>query len=318
MKYILMLLGLSICVCAGCATTPKESPVPEFRDNDPMIAQLSATARRAYELGETPRAVVMYRRALERARAMDNSREIGRNAHNLAVCLISLDEYDEASRLLLEAERETLRAGEDAGPVLLLAAEVARSRRDWKNAEAIIDRLEQLPVGDAVRGQAYVLRAHLACDRNDSARAEGFLNRARGHLRRIDDPGLAASIAEITGRIAMMKGNWREAAASFDREAAWLQQAARPLEMAAALERAGQNHMKVPDIDLAADRFYRAARSLMAQGSYLDALRVIEQAVQSHDDEQHTDSETAEAIARLFEDIRQSIEGTSRVGVNVP
>ncbi|HMP89853.1 MAG TPA: hypothetical protein PJ991_06615 [Kiritimatiellia bacterium] len=317
MKKISCVLFLLVGLVAGCATAPKENPVPDFRDSDPMIAQLSATARKAYDMGEVPRAVVMYRRALERARAMDNSREIGRNAHNLAVCLVSLDEYDEAAKLLVEAERETIRAGDDAGPIFLLSAEVARHRKDYRTADAIIDRLERLPVGDRTRGLAYVLRAHLACDRQDASRAEGFLYRAIGHLRRIDDPGLAASISEVAGRIAILKGNWLEAAREFDREAAWLHRAGRSMEMAAALERAGQNYMKIPQIDLAADRFYRSARSLMAQGAYLDALRVIEQAVQSTD-EKHSDSETAEAIARLFEDIRQSVEKSSRVGLGSP
>jgi len=319
MKMRFIMFTLSVGLLTGCATTPKENPVPDNQDNDPMIVQLSSTARRAFESGETASAVVMYRRALERARAMDNSREIGRNAHNLAACLLALDEYDEATGLLAEAERETIRAGDDAGPVLLLSAQTARMRRQWKNAEAAINRLEQNTNNDQIRGQAYVERAHIACARKDVSKAEGFLNRARGYLRKNEDPGLAGSIAEVSGLIAMLKEDWLEAAKSFDREAAWMQRSNRPLEIAKALEHAGQNYIKVGNIDLAADRFYRSARSLMAQGAYLDALRVIEQAVQSHDqDGEENHSETAEAIARLFDDIRQSVEKNSRAGVSAP
>jgi len=299
----------------GCASRNPVPPVPDVRDTDPMIVQLSSTARMAFDAGDVSTAVVMYRRALSRARAMDNSREIGRNAHNLAACMMALEDWDEAARLLTEAERETLRAGDDAGAILLLAAQTARLRGDTKQAEAIIDRLEQNEISDLARGQAYVLRAHLACDRQDPSRAEGHLNRARGYLRRQQDPGLAGAIAEVSGRIAVMQGRWADAAAAFDQEAVWMQRSMRLPEMADALERAGQYYMKADMIDAAADRIFRSSRSWMAQGNYLDALRAIEQAVQfSHDE--YGAHETMIAIAELFEEIRQSVEQQSQAGTN--
>jgi len=313
MKWMPAVTLTMLLAAAGCATTPEEKNIPDIRDNDPLIVQLSDTARVAFESGEIPKAVVMYRRALDRARAMDNAREIGRNAYNLAASLIALEDWDDVPGLLGEAERETLRAGGDAGPIILLSAETKVLQRDWSGAEKVIDRLETMTVSDIIRGQAYVLRARISCERNDAGRADAFLNRARGYLSKQREPGLAAAISEVAGRIAVLKGNWAEAAVSFDREAAWLQRAGRLPEMADALERAGQNYLKAGDTTSAADRLFRSARSLMAQGNYLDALRVVDLAVQNAEPG-NTEGDAA-AIARLFEDIRRSLEKNSRAGV---
>jgi len=275
-----MVAALALAATTACTTRSLDEPVPEIRDTDPLIAQLAATARKAYEAGEYPGAVVLYKRALERARAMDNSREIGRNAFNLAACMQALDDLDAAAALLQESERETLRAGDDAGPAILLLAQINRLRGDRKQAVADIDRLEQLPVDDLTRGQAYTLRAHIACDRDDVTGAKANLVRAQGYLRKQSDDGLAGDIAQVSGRIAELKQDWKGAAAAFDREATWMQRADRLPEMAVALELAGRNFARAGDLVTASDRFYRAARSFMAQGNNLDALRVIEQAGQ--------------------------------------
>jgi len=319
MNKVAFVLLVAAGLISGCATSSPSKVEPENQDTDPMIVELSTTARKAFEAGEIPGAVVMYRRALERARAMDNSREIGRNSYNLAATLITLEEWDEAVTLLKESEKETIRAGDDAGPVILLAANIDRLRNQLSDAEAAIDRLEKLPISDEIRGQAYVLRAHIACDRKNAARAEAFLDRARGLLRKKQDDGLAGEISQVSGRIAMLKEEWLVAALAFDREAAWMQRCVRLPEMASALERAGQNYLKGGDRVAATDRFYRSARSLMAQKNYLGALQVIEQTTQSlEEDEDQSDAETDAAIANLFNEIRQSVEKNSQAEVKKP
>jgi tetratricopeptide (TPR) repeat protein len=315
MKRKFAILILSAGLLSGCATTSKEKDIPDNRDTDPMITQLSATARQAYEAGEVADAAALYSRALERSRAVDNSREIGRNASNLAACMIALDQLNEASALLVEAERETIRAGDDAGPILILSSEIFIKNAQWDEAESAIDRLEAMTVRDNIRGQAYVQRARIYCERKNAGLAEGYLNRARGFLRKEQDPGLAGSISEVSGRIAMLNEKWSDAAKSFDREAAWMQKSTRLQEMAEALERAGQNYAKADDNKTAMDRFFRSARSLMAQGNYLDALRVIEQAVQITDSDSNN-AETVAAITSLFDEIRLSVEKNSRAGVS--
>lgn len=308
----IMLMGLAA-LLAGCATSSPKIEGPEIRDTDPMIVQLSATARQAFDAGETGTAVVMYRRALARARAMDNSTEIGRIAYNLAACMVELEEWAEAEKLLAEAEQETLRAGGQAGPILILAAETARRRGEVRQAEALLDRMETRPVSDALRGQAYVMRAELACDRNDTSRAVGFLQRARGFLGKTAEPGLAGAIAHVTGRLAELEKAWAKAGGEFDREAASLQQAGRLPEMAEALDRAGRNYLKATLPDQASDRFYRSARSWMAQGDVIQALHVIEQAVQMKPEE-GGDPEVMAVIAQLFGEIRASVEAQGQQG----
>ncbi len=317
MKWLVPLILLSILTASGCATSGgKKDEIPDIRDTDPLIVQLSSTARQAFDAGEVPKAVVMYRRALDRARAMDNPREIGLNAYNLALGLIALEELDEVPGLLSEAERETKRAGGDAGPVLLLAAETEINQRNWSAAENIIDKLEMTTIDNQTRGMAYVQRARIACERKDASRAAGFLERARGYLGEQKDPGLAAAISEVTAQIAMLQEKWPDAAKAYDRQAAWLQRAGRLPEMAVALELAGQNFLAAGDAASASDRLYRSARSLMAQGNYLDALRVVELAVQSAGPD--TGDDQGQAIANLFEEIRRSVEKSSRAGVVTP
>lgn len=306
MKLMHLFFAMLIAITAGCASTPAPD-VPEIRDTDPMIVQLSSSARMAFEKGEVSTALVMYRRALDRARAVDNSREIGRNAYNLAACLIQLEDWNEAQKLLAESERETVRAGEDAGPILLLAAETARLRGEEAQAAALLDRLESRDISAAARAQAYVIRAHLACDRNDAAGARAHVERAGTFLAKNESPGLAGAIAAASGRVAELDADWVAAAAAFDREAAWMKHADRLPEMARALDRAGQNFVKAQQLNNAADRFYRSARSWMAQGNYIDALRVIELAAQLKPEDE-TAEETMAVIAGLFEEIRSSLD----------
>jgi len=312
MKTITVSFLFTVLALSGCTTTSKgpQDDIPEIMDNDPMIVQVSSMARKAFDSGEIPRALVLYRRALERARAMDNAREIGGNAYNLAACMVALVDWDEATKLLVEAERETIRAGGDPGPAVLLLAKIQRQSGEWKKALQTINRLEQLEVDELTRGQAYVMRSHISCDRNNASEAEAFLDRARGFLRKNRDSGLAGEIANASGRIAELNKNWGAAAVACDREAAWMQRSTRLYEMASALERAGLNYKKAGIAEKASDRFFRAARSLMAQEYYLDALRVIERAVDLQDGKSNEDN--AAAIASLFQDIQLSVEEMSQ------
>jgi len=317
MKITVLIMTVIALSCGGCASRSPDLPPPDLRDTDPVITQLSATARKQFDSGAVASAVSLYRRALERARAIDNSREIAGNAYNLAACLMQLGDVDEAARLLAEAERESVRSRGDAAPVMLMAAQVARARGDRDASRAALDRLEQLNLSKEMRGQAYVIRAHLACDEGNASAAEGFMNRARGYAGKSEDPGLAGAIANATARIAVLNESWLDAAGAFDREADMMQRALRPADMAVALEKAGLNYVAAGRPALAADRYYRSARSSMAQGNYIDALRVIEQAAQLKPEDPES-VEVMNVIAGLFDEIRRSVESQGQAGVSQP
>jgi tetratricopeptide (TPR) repeat protein len=310
-------ISLILLLATGCASAPKQPVVPDLRDTDPLIVQLSATARKAFDRGDLAAAVTLYQRALERARAMDNPREIGRNAHNLAAPLLVLDRTDEALRLLAEAERETLRAGDDAGPIRMMRARAGWQRGALRDAEATLDRLETDPITPEVRAEAYLLRAHIACDRNDPARAEAHLARARGLIPDTAEPARRGGLLQVAGRIALLRGDAASAAAAFDAEADAWGAAGRLREMADALGRAGAQHARAGDPAAAADRIYRAARSLVAQGEVVAALRVLETHVPTDQpDATHAvpgDDTVDAAIAALFEDIRASVQASGEL-----
>jgi len=313
MRSVLVLLFVLALSCGGCASRSPDLPSPEIQDTDPVITQLSTTARKQFDAGSVASAVSLYRRALERARAIDNSGEITGIAYNLAACLMQLGDVDGAATLLVEAEREARRSRGDAAPIILMSAQVARAQGNASAAQAALDRLEQMDIAKEMRGHAYVIRAHLACDQNNAPAAEAFMNRARGYAGKSSEPGLAGAIANANGRIAGLNKSWLEAAEAFDREADMMQRAGRPADLAVALEKAGVNYLAAERAGLAADRFYRSARSSMAQGNYLDALRVIEQAAQLKPEAAES-AEIMNVIAALFEEIRQSVESQSQAG----
>lgn len=313
---MLFLLAITM-LCSSCATRSSDQAPTDLRDADPMIAQLSTTARKAFDAGEIAAAVGLYRRALDRSRAVDNSREISGNAYNLAACLMQLGGLGEAANLLVEAEREAIRSGDPSYPILLLAAQVARATNNTAGALAILDRLEQASIKDAVKGQALVIRSHLACDQGQPADAAVVLDRARSYAEKSEDAGLSGAIANAEGRIAILNQDWAQAAKAYDAEAAIMQKALRAGAMAEALENAGENYATSGNPQLAADRFYRSARSLMAQGNYLDALRVIERAAPLMPADGSAD-ETMKVIANLFEEIRRSVEQQSQAGLQKP
>jgi tetratricopeptide (TPR) repeat protein len=319
MKYpvALALLATMIFSQAGCVSSRPDEQIPEIIDTDPMIVQLSSMARTAYASGNVPRALVLYRRALEKSRALDISHEIGRNAYNTATCLVALEEWEEAEKALLEAEQETPAGSEDMGPVLLLLAEVQSRQDHLREAWSTIDRLETLPLSETVRGQAYVMRADIARRRGDASTAESMLSRARGHLKKELDAGLAGGISRVSAEIAMLEKRWADAAAAFDRQAAWLQRSGRLYEMAYALDEAGKSYMAAGSVSTATDRFYRSARSFMAQQHYLGALRVIERAVELQKDDA-SGVDTARAVTELFREIQQSVESLSQAAAGRP
>ncbi|HMP73808.1 MAG TPA: hypothetical protein PKE55_11155 [Kiritimatiellia bacterium] len=305
----MLLCGL---MAAGCASPPEPRPQdpPQL---DPMLAQWSANAQDAFEKGMYSRAASLYRMTVDRATMADNSMEVGKAALNLAVCEGLLGNTEEARQVLRRAERAFVRAGHPVADVLILDAKFARELGLAGEAEARLNRAERETLTRDQSAQAYLLRAHIACDRGQPAQAEAFLDRARGRMGDRARPALAADAEELTARILEMTGRYAAAAEAYERQAMWFRQAGLFRDMAEALARAGEGWVAAGEPGVATDRFYRAARSLMAQGEHLGAMRVIEKAVQFQE-EPVADEDLVKEIAELFEEIRASVEISRRAG----
>jgi len=270
--------ALTLLMVAGCAA----SPPPRTPAVDPDLAQMSRLAQVAYEAGSLAQAVVLYERALARARVLDNPVAVGDAAYNLAVCLALRGHDERAWEFLREAEAEFRRAGADLADVWLVEAKVARRRGRPLEARTLAARILTDPGArptDGHRVLVAVLEGDLACDTGGAAAARSALTTARNRLGTRPDPGLQAEIARLEGRLDLLEARPDRAALAFDEEAGLWQGARRYPEMARALGRAGEAYRVAGRPGPAADRLFRAARSGWAQGERGIAMEQIWSAV---------------------------------------
>ena len=120
-------IALTLLTLVGCATSPTSTVPPK----DKELSRTSHLARAAFEDGATAQAIDLYRKALNRAIAMDDATEIGNAAYNLALCHIILGQLDQASASLAEAKADVKRSGSNPADVLLLEATVAQGKANW-------------------------------------------------------------------------------------------------------------------------------------------------------------------------------------------
>jgi tetratricopeptide (TPR) repeat protein len=261
----------------GCAFGGKPSgPV-----RDPEIVRIGGLARVLFDKGAYPEAVALFERNLTRARLMDDSGEIGIAAYNLGAALLAAGRLEESSLRLREARTELLRAGQPVTDTWILDARVAREQGQ---AEEAMNRLDQAlaSVSETTpRGQRVLvrtLRAELAAEleRYDLARVE--LAEARKAAGRSRNAALHAGIARAEGQLCVAEKRPLEAAQAFDRESECLKSARRYTDLSTALVRAAQACEDAGRPGEAADRYYRAGRSLLAQDNPSGAMKMLEQA----------------------------------------
>lgn len=107
---------------------------------DPSLQRYVKDADQAYANGQLEPAIANYRKALRRAWAMDDPRESGTAAYNLAACLMSDSKFGEARDWLLDARVEYGRAGLSTGNVWLLEAKLARLEYRFEEVDDLLRR----------------------------------------------------------------------------------------------------------------------------------------------------------------------------------
>ncbi len=254
----MFVIALTLLTLAGCATPPTAPP------KDKGLSRTSDLARAAFEDGATARAIDLYGKALNRARAMDDATEIGNAAYNLALCHTILGQLDQASVSLAEAKAAVKRSGSNPADVLLLEATVAQRQGKLEQALSLADQVLSASPGENDLFQATLLKGTIACQQNDPARARTALAEADKH--HVANAALLAARERLAGNIFLLEGNPAEAAAAFDRAAALFQKAKHYRDMVLTLRRAGEAYREAGDTQRAQDRLFRAQRSLAAQG----------------------------------------------------
>jgi len=248
---------LALLAHVGCATSPTVPP------KDKELSRTSDLARAAFEDGAVARAIDLYRKALNRAHAMDDATEIGNTAYNLALCHIILGQLDQASAALADARVAFQRGGSNPADVLLLEATVAQRQGKSEQALSLADQVLSASSDEDDLFQVALLRGTIACQQDDPVRARAALAEASKHHSA--NAALLAARERLAGNIFLLEGNPAEAAAALDRAAALFQKARHYRDMALTLRRAGEAYREAGDTPRAEDRLFRAQRSLAAQ-----------------------------------------------------
>ena len=284
---------LAVVLAAGCATPPE----PRFTDAD-WVSQ-ATTGRGAYARGDYRRAADAYGRALQRARALDDAEALAVSAVNRATCLVADGKAAEAMADLAEALADARISDSRRAELLVAAARAEAARGKSDEASARVAEALKLAPGPALKAQALLANAgaELAQDHPGAAAkalADGMSAKEWARL----PESLRAEEAAMRARIAVAEEKPAEALARQDEAARLWKKAGRLPDMARALAEAGRQAEAAGDGVGACDRFYRAARSLWAQGFQPEAIRVLEEGVETA--EQLDDEAVAKKMAELF------------------
>lgn len=284
LAFLSCLLGAAFFVLSvGCSGPKQSGTVPAESE----LFELMSAGRAAFRKGSVEQAATLYRQALMRARAMDNGLAIGDAAYNLAACRVIQGKYEEARALLAEAKEEISSIHGNLADILLVEAKVARLQGKPDEAlglaEQVLSQRGSRPT-DRQRLQVHVLRGHIRCDSGDIGHADSELKQAAAYANRFSSPALRAEVSGLAGRIYLLQEEPAKAAKEFDHQANLLKQATLYREMVTALGSAGEAYMSSGGWRLAADRFYRAARSTFALGDREEAVNLAKKAISAADE----------------------------------
>ena len=273
------LLGAMTLYSGGCGSSGSRPRVPQ---DDVQFSQSASAGMIAFERGDVTGAVKLYERALQRAAAMDDAASIANSAYNLAACEMALSRYDAASRHLAEAQYNSVKSGSGRDEIRLLMAKVAYLQERDGEAESIALSLSNSN-SSLVRLQAQILLTAVACDLKQSALAQSRLA-SLGTMASTTpnlNPSIAAEVEKARGGVANLLGHAHEAAEHFDQETVLLRASHRYREIVHSLSRSAVAHAQAGESDLAADRYYRAARGCLALEDPSRAKLLADQAMLS-------------------------------------
>ena len=270
--FIALLLSMT-----GCGGPAKNNARAKAVDTE--LAQELSAARATFTRGAWPQAASLYRLALKRAELMDDPTEISNAAFNYAATLVQTADYDGARIALAEAKIEAVRAGAPTSDIVSLEAHVAQLQGRLEDASQLVDAVLADKTASAEdRLQATLVKGQIACAVKNVGAAKAVAAQARTLVTGGTSPAFAAGIAELDGCIALLDHNPALAAERFDRQAAFLREGRLYGDMVRALARAGDAYGEANQPAVAADRYFRAGRSAIAQNDLMAAQPLVEAA----------------------------------------
>ena len=284
---------LAALLAAGCATPPE----PQFTDAD-WVSHVT-TGRGAYERGDYRRAAEAYGRAEQRARALDDADALAVAAVNRATCLLADGKAADATGGIAEALADARIAKERRAELLVAGARAELALGKSDDAIARVDEALKLEPPPALKAQALLAKSGAELARGNPAAATKALTDGMSAKEWKGLPiSLQADQAALRAQIAVAEKKPAVAMVMQDEAATLWKKADRLPDMARALAEAGRQAQAADDLAGACDRFYRAARSLWAQGLQPEAVRALEEGVKAA--EQLDDEAVAKKIAALF------------------
>lgn len=284
--------AVALGLAAGCAA-PK---VAQFTDAD-WVSHIT-TGKGAYKRGDARRAAEAFGRAEQRARALDDADALAVAAVNRATCLQADGKAAEAKAGIDEALADARVASARRAELQVAAARAELALGKSDEAIVRIDEALKLKPAPALRAQALLAKSGAELAQENSAAA----TRALADMSAKEWVALPASLqaeqAEMRAAIAAAEKKPKDASARQDEAADLWKKAGRLPDMARALAAAGRQALAADDPAGAADRFYRSARSLWAQGLRPEALRVLEEGVAVA--ERLDDESVAKKMGELF------------------
>jgi tetratricopeptide (TPR) repeat protein len=279
--------GACLLLVCGCASSGKKTR--SQHNTDTVISASSKRAGDAFTQGLFDVAAASYQEALNRARMLDKPEAAASSAYNLAACYAAMHEFKSARNYLVEARAEFLRVDDrsGAGETWLLDAKMAQAEKQLDVAEArclkAIELLEESKRRSTMLAHAYVLMAYLNCEKNELRDAEEALLMARRADKGVRDPQLLPDLLVTEAYLNVSQHAQMRAALKYDAAAAAYRDLNRGREVAEMLSRAGNMYRADEEHALAGERFYRAARSYLAQGNVDLTLKRLKLAFESAD-----------------------------------
>ncbi len=204
------------------------------------------------------------------ARTSNDPESIAQNSYNLAVCALENGSTPDVFSLIHEARAELAALKKDTLCTYVLEAQAMR--KSGKKQEAL--ELAKVAEGKisrstdkAIELQCRVVLSDLLIDSGDVAGAKTTLKKIESMADKIDSPVVKSMVEGSLARLALVEDNALVAGKRFDNEAAFLRAAGLFEKMAQSLVNAGKAYTKAKDYTNAADRYFRAGRSLVASGN---------------------------------------------------
>jgi tetratricopeptide (TPR) repeat protein len=245
----------------GCAPN---RPVAETPAADDRLERTNRIAHVAFKHGRYAQAASLYRQVADLAYERDDVNAAVDAQYNTAVCLVRLDQVDEADALLQRTKAELGRAGQ-AEPIelRLLEATVLYRQRRYQEAWSLAEQIISSAPDSQAAHRSQFLRGLIAADQGAQARLQAVI----ADFDPATDDRLEADRSELAGHLALLEQRYDASVAAFA-EAARLRRAGSDYRgTVRALAKAGETAEAAGRLSQASVHYLRAGRSALHQGA---------------------------------------------------